>query len=259
MRRCTSAILAGIITLLLTVPGAAFAGTRTASVPLPGAGATAAVTAKCPHGRRATGGGFQVPTSSAAVYESRKAGQRGWRVGAQSESVAPSGNLTALAQCSRTALPTATKAFTAQSVTPNQIWNVNAGCPLGKVQAGGFSVAPALSARVTDSFRLAKKKWRVVVDLGAAQANTLTAFAYCGPGKVKARTASVSSSGNNPVSALSGNCPVGTKLLSGGFSQSPASTKPITLLASIRSGRAWLTSGQNNTGAGTLDSFAYCG
>jgi hypothetical protein len=118
-------------------------------------GATATATASCPKSPfprlgawRATGGGFEIDATYPAhggVYESRKAGQRSWRVSAQSLS----GKIVVFsyAVCRAGATKTTTASATVATPATSQVDPPSdASCPSGKAVAGGFSTPPPFTA-----------------------------------------------------------------------------------------------------------------
>jgi hypothetical protein len=250
-------------------PASASAGTRSASFVLPANGAVGTTTAKCPSGRRATGGGFQTSPPgfiNILVYESRKVGQRSWRVSAVESGVGSGPTaVTGFVSCSRDAPKTEAGSVT-MLVLPGGISSADADCASGtKAQAGGFLTnVPDFvtsAALLVDSFRSGKRTWRSRAQQ-VSGSPTITSYVYCADAKKPAaRTGSVTSSMGN-VTALSAECKHGTKVASGGFSQS--ATAPADAYRwpyeSFRTGRRWQASAQHAPAPNSvaLTSIAYC-
>jgi hypothetical protein len=263
---------------LLALPASAAASTKSASTTLPGLppGATGTAKAKCPHGQRATGGGFQAPAYSATakvvVFESRKVGQRSWQVSGVENSSAPA-TLTVFVYCSDSAPKTKQKSMTLP-VAPSGMTFTSAVASCGhagRAQAGGFLsllVAPSFPnvAVIIDSFRASGKSWqsRARYDGGAP---TLTSYVYCADQKApKARPGSVTSSTFGELkTALSGKCRHGTRVLAGGVSQPDATLSGahgyyVFPWEWLRAGKSWQASAYHSGSLSTtLTSIAYCG
>jgi hypothetical protein len=254
------------------MPATASAGTKSQSVTLSGSGSKTTLNPKCSKGQRASGGGFLASPPGASyvtVEESRKVGQRTWRVSA---SMAGSGPLsvTAFAYCSANAPRTKEKSKTSViPLTGNHISTLDAACGgAGKAMAGGFSILSTSTsyAEMVDSFRADKKTWRIRA-VGQIGSPTPTSYVYCADEpKPAARTGSTSASTPGTVhTALSGECKRGTKPVAGGFSQPNASREfaPTGYFfvphQSFRTGKRWQASGQHfGPASTTLNSIAYC-
>jgi hypothetical protein len=263
---------------LLALPASASAGTKSKSATAAGEQAIASATAKCPSGQRATGGGVTTPAPTAfptlPVYESRKVGQRSWRASAQIRDPGATNiarTLTAFAYCSDGAPSTKSKSASVTSVSgPTAFYTADAKCSSGKAQAGGFLGPPpnkgggAANHLVTDSYRAGKKTWRSRM-LGITPGTTFTSYVYCADEKKPgARSGSATSASNGVlVTALSGECKRGTRLVAGGFSQ-PNATNPGGLYQvfyeSLKSGKHWqVSAAHTGVTSTTLNSIAYCG
>jgi hypothetical protein len=261
-------------------PGAASVeGTSTAQAT--GDGATATATASCPPGTKATGGGFDAPSSNEVmglVYESVKVGQRAWRASMQVfDRNAPSTlTLTSYVYCAKRALHT--KTVTSTAATDGQVQlgpTVSASCPDGRpALAGGFRMPPPLvSPLVTDLFfdsarsggsRLGIWGWDTRVITGPAGPSTVTGEAYCGTHGEVALEATGSSALNNrdsTTSTATADCPAGLSPTAGGFSQPDSGAASFFLVyASRRVGDSWQIRGLHSgtePGVG-LNGFAYC-
>jgi hypothetical protein len=255
---------------LLALPASASAGTKSQSTTLAGDGSVAALSAKCPEGQRASGGGFLASPPDASslvrIYESRKSGQRSWRVLAELNGDGPL-NLTAFAYCSADA-PKTKERSTTIALTPSTttIQTADAGCGgAGKAMAGGFSTT--VSALIFDSLRADKKTWRSRARV-LEGSPPLTSYAYCADEpKPAARTGSTSSSTSGTLhTALSAECKKGTKVVAGGFSQPTAQIVPTPngifsfFYESVKIGKRWRVSATHiGIASTTLNSIAYCG
>jgi hypothetical protein len=272
VKRVASGLITALVAILAACPASAPAATRSQSLTLTANGQEATLVPTCPKGQRATGGGFLAPPNKPTppvvyVNESRKSGQRSWRV-----SVGQGGSgalpVTAYAYCDAEAPKTKEKSVTVP-VPPSAIATAEARCSgAGKTQAGGFSGPPRSSGsfmNILDSFRSAKKSWRSR-GFAAAGSPTLTSYLYCADaGSPKARSGSTSTSLEAPVSALSAPCKRGTHVGAGGFSQPTASFFALggsffdVPWESFRSGKRWRHSAQHSgTASTTLNSIAYC-
>jgi hypothetical protein len=265
---------------LLIGTGAASGSTRSKSASLGGNGAAASVTATCKHGEKATGGGFRTTppiglggASDAVdvVYESRKVGQRSWRVSAQENAGGPYMNtpttVTAFAYCGDG--PKTRARWQTGTGASGSLISADATCHSGKAQAGGFSTTPISGpgyAYITDSARSGKKTWHSRAVSGGG---VVTSYVYCASEKLANRSGNTTSSGS-PVTgtAISDKCKSGTKALAGGFSQpnafSGGGISGVWYLPFefVRSGKAWRTSAVHQAPPSTpttLTSIAYCG
>jgi hypothetical protein len=262
---------------LLALPVSASASTKSENATLTAAGQTVTLTPKCPHGQRATGGGFLSPPPGgtlAIVYESRKIGQRRWRVSTEEGGGPGVLPVTAFVYCSAGAPRTKEKSTAVAVPNVPAFASAAASCGnAGKAQAGGFSSSvpvPGFAfAGIIDSFRVSKKTWRTrAFNTGGVPEPTLTSYAYCADvGSPKARSGSgvTSSTHLEPKTALSGKCKHGTHVEAGGFSQPDATLTPTVDLyqfpwESLRVGKRWQHSAQHfGTLSTTLTSIAYCG
>lgn len=199
------------------------------------------VTAQCPSGLIAVGGGFLsppvldagTPTDLALVYESRRAGDGAWQVSAVREdegSAGPDLPLTAIVDCRSTKLPGnkhAGKAAAAKkkkklrvieasapAVAPGQDGaqaSATATCP-GKTKAlgGGFSSSPTPSAISPGSafpyfwsnHRTSPTTWGAAISNVGSTARTVTSYVYCVAGlKIAETTAGVPLPASGPTVA----------------------------------------------------------
>jgi hypothetical protein len=268
------------LAVFLAAPASAPAGTKSATTTLPGGtAAPGTATAKCPRHQRATGGGFAAPatdyltaaTVAVDVFESRKIGQRSWRVSGIEQGTSPAA-LSAFVYCSNDASKTKEHSSNVAIAAGNTITAADASCgSSGKAQAGGFlvpTVSPLVNdGPIVDSFRVGGKTWRSRA-VRIAGAPTLTSYAYCAKtGAPKARGGSISATGDALVTADSNRCKRGTAIAAGGFSQLNATQGGAAATTgryffpweSVRVGKRWRTSaihyGLLST---TLTSIAYC-
>jgi hypothetical protein len=255
----------------LAVPAAAPASTKSASTTIPAADqAFATVTAKCPRGQRATGGGFRTDpfvrfTRFVTVYESRKVGQRSWRVSGLeiAPGMAAPMNLTSYVYCSADGPSTKAVSHTATTPATSALTSSDARCSSGKAQAGGF-LLPAKAVEITDNFRSSSKVWRART-LTSTPGVAVISYVYCAQGSVHTRAADASSAANAaPVIARSDKCKGGEHVLAGGFNQGNADAATMNLFVlpyeSLRDGKRWrVASFHQGTTSTTLTSRAYCG
>lgn len=259
------------------LPTTAAASVRRQTVDVPQVAVVSAV-ATCPAGQRATGGGWKsTPTVSSDVQvypmESRKVGQRSWKVTGAQNSPNPyvDARMTAFVYCSKDAPKTTTKAE--QIDLPdgyNQYATATAQCRSGEdVQAGGFSTPTNTSfspfASVVESLRHSKDAWRTKA-YGDGSA-TLTSYAYCAhrpAPRARSGDPGPSSTQEDQVTATSGECGAREQIVAGGFSQTGedalAGSDFEGFYESFRSSGRWQTSGSHyGSAAGSLYSIAYCG
>jgi hypothetical protein len=271
-RRGLSAAAGLALVALLALPASAAASTRSTTVTVPGFDAGVGVAkATCPRHQRATGGGFVTASDSIAVmlvFESRKIGQRSWRVSAADKDTPQT--LTAFVYCDKDAVKTKEKLITVTAPAGSGLVAADASCgSAGRAQAGGF-VQPLVpptypnQADMVDSFRSSKKSWRSRMSPAFGTGTpSLTTYVYCADVRApKARSGSVTSSTNGErLTALSADCQHHTHPFAGGFSQPNATTSDVFILPfqSFRSGKHWQVSARHNGSASTtLNSIAYC-
>ncbi len=240
------------------------------------------VTATCPGGSKAVGGGFSGSPGGiepTVVTESRRSGGQSWIVSGLRASplTTTTGSLTSTVRCRRrgpkisevsasTTLPAATGPGDHPRAT------VTASCP-GKLRAisGGFSSEAdpkqALTVLPEDSHRVAKGRgWTFSASHNNPASRQLSAYAYCARARVQKRTGSASLTGDLTTrSADTRPCPAGLSPISGGFLASSATLAgggdTVFVLASLPQGGGWRTTGLHSgaTSTGNLKSFAYCG
>jgi hypothetical protein len=273
-----AALIAAPATAAKKEPGGAKLKTATASATASGAFDVATATASCPGGTKVIGGGY---TSSAPsppnhwlnVFESQRAGGRGWRVSGAEYFPAGSDTLTAYAYCQ--AFKGKIKALPQQATIPttaDQGTVVQASCPGGtKAISGGFSTeAPNASDSSYVSRSIAAGGDRWVVDatrLTGAAGRSLFSYVYCAVvDKIKQRSedAAVVGPVGSRNTATTPACPKKTTARSGGF----ATSTPVggllnaaLVYESRRAGAAWSASAaaSSATTSITLLTGAYCG
>jgi hypothetical protein len=167
-------------------------------------GAIATATASCPKTARpdlgpwrAISGGFEMkgvvpgfsavgtpqlpPTGSGVVYESRKVGQRSWRVSAQS--LWGKFSLKVFLYCQNGVPKTTHASTTVATPGTSQIGPAAvARCRSGKTVSGGYSTPPPFTATgaantVISSMPSGKKGWQA--EVVSNQAISLTSYVYC--------------------------------------------------------------------------------
>lgn len=238
-----------------------------ASPPVAGPGQATSATAVCPKGRRAVGGGFDLPFSSTAgfvIYESLRAGARGWRTSAFSGGGASAGlSFTSSVYCRRLAKPILDIAAGAP-VAPvlNATATATARCPGSKstLISGGFSsgapTGPGVIAVPYASFG-SGRVWSYSAINNSPTARTLIAHAYCAKGVQTPLTVLGAVSRTAPsftgTSVSSTTCPKGRRLSAGGFIGSQPSGMTFGLVTESRiSGRSWVGEAFNVGAAGTV-------
>jgi hypothetical protein len=285
MRRGVATVFTCLIALALLVPGPSSAAQRKknprqlvvkAFSSAETAGAIATATASCPKTSRpdlgpwrAISGGFQMkgvvpvfttqgnpplpPSGSGVVYESRKVGQRSWRVSAQS--LWGTFSLKVFLYC-QNGVPNTTHASTTVATSgTSQIGPATvARCRSGKTVSGGFSTPPPFTATgaantVIGSMPSGKNGWEAQVL--SNQASSLTSYVYCAkrkrvrlrhslagePSSVATLDSTVAFANTNPA------CPVGKFLPGGGgFSEEGLTTSQYLIPVEFHQqdvGRGW--------------------
>jgi hypothetical protein len=216
MRRGVATAFTCLTALALLVPGAASAATAQPGKKDPRmqvvkafgsaetAGAIATATATCPKTERpdlgpwrAISAGFEMkgvvpvfttqnnpplpPSGSGVVYESRKVGQRSWRVSAQS--LWGTFTLKVSLYCQNEVPKTTHASTTVATPGTSQIGPATvARCRSGKTVSGGFSTPPPFTATgaantVIGSMPSGKKGWEAQVL--SSQASSSTSYVYC--------------------------------------------------------------------------------
>jgi hypothetical protein len=257
--------------ILLTTPGTAVAATKSKTVTTSGDGGIATALVKCPKGQLAAGGGFRTTPASPAneldVFESRKIGQRSWRVSAQNHDAsvpAEAVGLTVIAYCGKNLAKTKSAQTTAVgsgSVT------ADAFCKKGrKSHAGGFLFSPTTAGvpnlvRASGSFKF--NQWGTTV-ANAGASVSVTTYAYC----AKHNPLLVEGQRDAPpslfaaVTAQTRKCARGGKPLAGGFHQTGVGIADrLSIYESVRAGSRWRTAGvvTGLTSGSTLFAEGLCG
>jgi hypothetical protein len=139
-------------------------------------------------------------------------------------------------------------------------------CPSGLQAVGGGFTGPIGAAAVIlvyDSFRSSQQAWSVTGrNLGGSGA--VTAYAYCRKATRKitdvAGSGSVTASGE--ATSPTASCPVGTRLIGGGFQSTTSASSDAVVIPQANwspTPGTWLVTGVNNeSGAQTLTAHAYC-
>ena len=270
------ALLASVCCLVL--PSTATGLTRSNSVEFTVDGQVESVTAHCPRGFRATGGGFKAPAPTSTmssftdlkIFVSRKLHQRAWKVSGQENALNPPTPLAlkAYVYCSRHAPKTHAVVKNKQlPAHPMGFTPARAHCESGKAQAGGFAIpTPNFDGDLIDSFRTSKSSWRTRVD--ADFLDSFKSIVYCaGRPAPTARSGHLDRINREVGTASSKRCRHGTHPLAGGFEQPNAITgfagsdfRNFNVNRSFRSGRRWKVFGEHGgMTTSRLISTAYCG
>lgn len=268
------AVLASAVFMLVASDSSAV--TRSASVAFTTTGEIESVTAHCPRGTRATGGGFKAtppspnPYSHLKIFVWRKVRQRAWKVSAQEDAFFDTDmTLTSYVYCSPNAPRTHAVAHVEQLPQPHptDFTPSVARCDSGKAQAGGFAIpTPSYDGDLIDSLLWSPRSWRTRVD--ADYLDSFKSIVYCSH-----RAAPIYRDGHDDEigtdygTALSPRCPRGTRPLAGGFGQPDAITgfagnsyRNFSVYESRRSHRRWRTSGKHGgMTTSRLVSEIYCG
>jgi hypothetical protein len=237
------------------------------------------VTATCPAGQLAVGGGFTAPlvvsgttlTDLHLISESRRVGDNGWQVTAGREhSSGPAASLpvTASVDCrtatlrkkkgkkKRKTLRISEVSATGQlSSGSGGQSSATATCPAGtQALGGGFSSAPAPVLTGSNSFpvffanyRSSPTSWLAAFTNSGSTQRAVTSYAYCASGLKltetnAARTLPASSlAGIQSTTLASPNCAKGKALLGGGFNGTPPGPGgPLPILTgSAAAGSNW--------------------
>lgn len=253
-------------------------------------------TAVCPKGTVALGGGYSGGTSEEGgmvtdlyvVYESRRASESSWQVGAAREDSGASGNpvdLTATVFCQSPKLGKAKKASVAKKrkkmlavseVSATGPGAANAAqssatvtCPAGTLISGGFRVSPPATTSsplafpvVYANYASSPTAWTASETTSGPTALAITSYADCA--KTKAPLSATGSGGVSPGatgSATSSSCPKGHPLFGGGFNNTtPAASGPVeTPYESTGAAGGWRVSAYNIAGvSASLQAIAYC-
>jgi len=291
-------IAVGLLALGIAAPAwAGHGSTTTSATPLPH-GTSASLTATCPHGSHATGGGFATASGydpqtgeGAQTFNqvSGPAGRHAWRATSASLPGSSDTTLSATVRCARDRLGDVVVSTEHGELQPGQATTLRARCgPTRRLVGGGYVVTPVYTPgppssgprlMVLESHRSGKRDWLVTgVNLKLSStdvyAGTLEVRALCatGSGPVKAVSTAVPLSYDTRASAQA-QCPPGFHTLSGGFALGPISADDSGHLlflagfvdASTPVGSsAWRVSalgrpwGNPANGSGTLTSLAYC-
>jgi hypothetical protein len=255
------------------------------------------VTASCPPGLLAVGGGFVAgpPTVTGTsvdgvyfVYESRRVSESSWRVSAIRQETGGPLPLTTSVDCRSTKLPakkkpkkkkkrklTITEATATGSATTNTEGSATASCPANtQALGGGFSSSPDPSLSGSSSFPFFEKSYRTAPGAWTSTffsigtpVRTVTSYAYCANGLNvvdSVGTATLPGSTGTTIAgatAVSPACPPRRALLGGGFNN--PSIAPMSAVAIINTSRAvggtWQVTALNDSNsAGTIESHGYC-
>jgi hypothetical protein len=147
-----------------------------------------AAQAKCPKGRKAVGGGFNVQTDitgstfnhAASVSTSQRSSSRVWQVVGNGHGVMAT-KMTAYAYCAKRVGHLRTRSSHAEPVSQGNPGSATtSACPASGARAGGFSYSDQSSNYIVYESLRSGHAWRASArELLASLNNTIQAFAYC--------------------------------------------------------------------------------
>ncbi len=258
---------------------------KTKSLNIAGTNATGTIVAKCPRSMAAVGGGFSSipnvivkPTNLLIVYESQRAGARGWRVSASQGVPDSTGKLTAYVYCRKTGAQIKEVSNTAPLAAAGRSEaSASAACPAGtKVISGGYAVPPTQGGAttfLTENVKSGGRNWNVtgVRDSNAAPADgSVESIAYCSAAessKQRRDTISVQTNTTNNITGVveTDPCTAPRNTSMGGFIapyvQAGAERAALLVVESRRQGRGWRVLGIGSGPGGfnvSLTGFVYC-
>jgi hypothetical protein len=194
---------------------------------------TESVTATCKKGTRAVSGGFDAPAltddsshgSYVQTFASLRSSKREWRSTATNYfSVPEAGTLTDFAYCSDD-LPRLKARSVSATIPEDDTQTLTAHCPRGGEAVSGGFAAETQAAGFEGGFPLESRRagnrgWKVTAySAGLAEGANVTAYAYCAKEKVrlKAKSATTSTSSGEENIAAKARCKKGEQAISGGF------------------------------------------
>jgi hypothetical protein len=275
---------AAALLLLVLVPAAS--AKVIAAPPIGGAtfghAQTATATSVCPGKTKAVGGGFNMSVPSPAgygvVYESQRAGKRGWRVSVQNYDPASFTTVvvTAYAYCERGAPKTSTRSVTRPTLAQDTFGSLApVGCRSRAVRAGGFITDLPVTGlgtqgpRVTTAFAPQEQRWEVAGISSSSRSVNATAVAYCEkpakkePKEIKLRSATSGAVAGGLSTTVRAQCPAGSTPVAGGFAQNAtagAAGGSFVIQQSERIERSWQVTGVHVGAApASLIAQAICG
>jgi hypothetical protein len=248
------------------------------------------VTASCPAGLLAVGGGFAAPPSLTGttvngvyfVYESRRASESSWQVSAIRQNSGPPLPLTTSVDCRSARLSVKKKKkltiteVTATGTAPaNSEGSATAICPSNtQALGGGFSSSPDPDLSGSSAFPFFEKSYRTApgawtstfFNVGST-VRSVTSHAYCASGLNvvdSVGTATLPGSGGSTIggaTAVSPPCPPRRALLGGGFNNPVVMSMGAVAIINTSQpvGGTWQVTALNDSGSpGTLESHGYC-
>ena len=248
--------------------------TATASLTLP-AQTPGTVTATCPEGKKAVGGGFTVPRIQGGprmnVWTSLRTGDRDWSVTAAPGLNSPAATVTAYAYCRRVKKPIVDALGVGLVPANTGVGTATATCPGAKQKliAGGFesTFGPQFNhVALPQANHPSGNGWTVSAFNNSGGAKTLIAHAYCTKGvRAAEQVNAVQQTTVGPGSQLNAITPAceGKKRLSaGGFQISPNQNNNfVPVISDTRlDGETWLAQFVNAVGTSpaTLVSHGIC-
>jgi hypothetical protein len=225
LRWRTGSLIVAVLALGALVAAGAYGAkltTKSETATLPADSDTHTVTAQCPKGAKATGGGIQLSDDvSDYVAGSYPAGRRAWTAAAlRTASELTDAEFTAFARCLKGA-KLVTKSVTTGLTDDSAAHSVTAKCPKGtKVSGGGVALSnddPFNVAEPSGSYPSGKREWTAVGEAYEPGVE-LTAFARClKRAKLIRRSESFDMPDDSDTHTVTATCPKGTKATGGGI------------------------------------------
>jgi hypothetical protein len=247
------AMSVGLVALAVAGAYGAKLSTKSETATLPADDAAHTVTAKCPKGAKATGGGTQISDDvNDYAAGSYPAGKRGWTaVGERYSVYVTDAEVTAFARCLKDAkLSTESKTL---AIADDGATSVTAKCPKGtKVSGGGVELTSPIDDLAQGSFPSAKRKWTVEGRGGEAD---VIASARCLKGaKLTRRSETATLPSDDTTHTVTVTCPKGTKSTGGGGELSDPDNDYLQGFYPAGK-RAWTAAGYRSSSSGPAAEF----
>jgi hypothetical protein len=214
-------LVVALTALVALVASAAFGAkltTKSETAVLPADSDTHTVTAKCPKGSKATGGGTQLSDDVFDyVQGSYPSGKRGWTA-AGYRTVGPTdAEFTAFARCLKGA-KMSTESESASIPDDSQAHSATAKCPKGtKVSGGGMQLSDDVLTETGGSYPSGKREWTAVGEAAGGPGEIIATARCLKSAKLVRKSSSLDMPDDDATHTVTAKCPKGSKATGGGI------------------------------------------
>jgi hypothetical protein len=203
--------------LAATLASGAKVSTKSETATLPSDANAHTLTATCPKGMKATGGGVQIGDDvNDFAQGSYPSGKRGWTAAGYRPNLVEDSTFTAFARCLKGA-KLSTESARASIPEDLEAHAATATCPKGtKVSGGGVQLTETDLTEVGGSYPTGKRKWTAVGEAAGLPGDVIATARCLKKAKVVRKSESLNMPDDAAADTVSVKCPKGTKMTGGG-------------------------------------------